>query len=270
MKPVFFVQNNYVERLTVPVARYAHAHSVDLVDRSSSAALDVDDCGIDWAAYDLVLPYGSVQFIRQCKGSSLAPFILHDEGRFAAGAWMPILGRFALNAAGRLASVADLLENFGPEQQHLRPDSVDKAFVGGVHTRDSFAAVVADRELGRDLLCWASPLQEIEAEWRCWVIGGKVVEVSQYRRAGEMAVERDASGDVVEQASALAARYLPAECVVMDMALSSDGYSVIEYNPIHCSGWYAADVDHVLDEWLNWAAHHLSRSGLPALAEAPQ
>lgn len=44
--PAFFVQNNYVERLTEPVASFARKHGVALEDRSSSQGFDPDDRGI--------------------------------------------------------------------------------------------------------------------------------------------------------------------------------------------------------------------------------
>jgi hypothetical protein len=50
-KPEFFVQNNRVERLTAPVAIYARANGIDLEDYSSSASLNVDTIGIDWAQF---------------------------------------------------------------------------------------------------------------------------------------------------------------------------------------------------------------------------
>ncbi|WP_199028844.1 hypothetical protein [Ralstonia sp. ASV6] len=59
-----FVQNNYVERLTAPVAIFARAAGITLYDRSSTTNFDPDDCGIDWTGFRFVLTYGSVQFLR--------------------------------------------------------------------------------------------------------------------------------------------------------------------------------------------------------------
>lgn len=247
------VQNNYVERITVPVAKYARENGVELVDRSSSAEFDPDNCGHDWSSYGHVIIYGSVQFLRKCKNSSLSRFVQHDEELFSTKTYAPILGHHALNHAGRLVTVQDILENFGSERIHLRPDRVDKAFTGSVHTHKSFLALANDRErpLAPDLLCWASPVLRIDAEWRCWILHGRVVEISQYRKDGRMDYKREIHQEIFAIAVDLSNRYLPAPCVVMDIALTDDGYSVIEYNPIHSSGWYAADVSTVLDAWIS-------------------
>lgn len=249
----FFVQNNYVERLTVPVALYARSHGIALEDRSSFKEFDPDDCGIDWGQYDLVLPYGSVQFARQLKNSSLAPFILHDESLFATSAWAAEFGADALNGAGRQATAVEVATLLHDGPYHLRPDMVDKAFVGGVFSSTEWEKIRSERDLSDDLACWASPLQAIDKEWRCWVVGGQVVEISKYREAGQMALEREADSAVWAAAQRFADRYLPAPCVVLDLAFVQDGYKLVEFNPIHCAGWYKAQVDIVLDAWVAWA-----------------
>lgn len=253
-KPAFFVQNNLVDRLTAPVAIYAREHGHPIEDRSCSSELDPDNCDIDWGQYSCVLPYGSVQFIRIIKKSSLSRFILHDEPLFSTEKWSRIFDKNVLNAAGRAINVSDidaLLRRDGP--MHLRPDSVDKAFSGGVYDHDSWLNTVSTRALPRDLICWASPTQHIIAEWRCWVIGGTVIEVSQYRRNEQMSLSRETNNEIFEVAQGLADIYLPAPCVVLDIALTENGYKLIEFNPIHCSGWYAGNVNNVLGSWLDWS-----------------
>lgn len=252
-EPAFFVQNNYVERLTVPVASYAREHGIALEDRSSFVGFDPDDCGIDWSAYSFVLPYGSVQFIRKLKASSLSPFILHDEDRFATSAWAPIFGVEALNGGGTIISVGQVTDHLARNGSlHLRPDTVDKAFVGGVFDSTAWATLRGDRELADDLACWVSPVAAIEAEWRCWIVGGKVIEVSKYREAGQHVRARETGVEIYAAAKRLADHYLPAPCVVLDVARVARQYVLVEFNPIHCSGWYAANVGAVLDAWLAW------------------
>lgn len=253
---VFFVQNNYVERLTVPVALYARQHGLALEDRSTSESFDPDDCGIDWSQYGVVLPYGSVQFIRKLKTSSLARFILHDEARFATSNWAPRFGEDALNGAGELVRADMVAERLAAGRRHLRPDQVDKAFTGGVFDVAEWNALRTERAIANDLACWISPLSEIDAEWRCWFVGGEIVGISRYRQGGQMAVAKELAPDVRAAAERLASVYLPAPCVVLDIARVAGQFKVIEFNPIHCAGWYAADVPKVLSAWFAWAEEH--------------
>lgn len=253
-KTAFFVQNNLVDKLTAPVAIYAREQGHPVEDRSCSADLNPDDCGIDWQQYACVLPYGSIQFIKILKNSSLSRFILHDEETFSTAKWSAIFDKNVLNAGGRAINASDidaLLRRDGP--MHLRPDSVDKAFSGGVYDPDSWSKTILNKALADDLVCWASPVQPIKAEWRCWVIGGTVIEISQYRRNEQMSLSRETNNEIFEVAQGLADIYLPAPCVVLDIALTENGYKLIEFNPIHCSGWYAGNVNNVLGCWLDWS-----------------
>jgi len=260
MVPVFFVQNNMIERLTVPVARYAHEAGVALEDRSSTSKLNVDDCGIDWSRYNPVLPYGSVQFLNKLKRSShLARYVHLDDELFSARGWhASAVGNQLLNRDGRLIAVQDVAGELACGQPlHIRPDTEHKAFNARVFDEASWRAVGAERPLKADTTCWVSPVQAIAGEWRCWFVGGQLVEVSQYRRDGQSHYERGAPADVRLYAQSVADRFLPAPCVVMDVAATHNGPRVIEFNPIHSAGWYAADVAAVLQAWLGWSCRYL-------------
>jgi hypothetical protein len=68
-----------------------------------------------------------------------------------------------------------------------------------------------------------------------------------------MALERGAPADVAAFAATVAKDWLPAPCVVLDVAQTAEGLHILEFNPIHCAGWYAAEVDIVLQAWLAWS-----------------
>lgn len=258
--PCFFVQNNYVERITVPVANYARGAGLCLEDRSSFAEFDADDCGIDWSTYGHILPIGSVQFLRKLKKSkSLAAHIHHDDYSFSATTWKERLGALMLNEVGQVVLAGDVPELLAGGALHVRPNAVDKAFHAKVFSLGSWAEMRTDRGIADGLDCWASPAKEINGEWRCWFVGHTLVEISRYRKDGAMARMRGAPAEVVEFASTIAVTWLPAECVVMDIALTPDGPRVLEFNPIHGSGWYAADVPTVLEAWLAWSQRPAGR-----------
>lgn len=253
-QPCFFVQNNCVERITAPVALYARQVGARLEDRSSTSEFDADDCGVDWSQYAHVLPVGSVQFLRHLKKSvSLGKYILHDEVSFAATTWRDRLGAAMLNEAGQTVRVVDVAGALAGAAMHVRPHSQDKAFNAKVFDITGWAEMRAERNVADDLLCWASPVRDISAEWRCWVIGGHLTEISQYRLAGQSARVRGAPTDVAAFAADVVHTWLPAACVVMDIARTPQGLRLLEFNPINGSGWYAADVPTVLGAWLAWA-----------------
>lgn len=243
----FFVQNNWVTPLTIPVAQYARARGIALEDRSSTPEFNPDDCGIDWTQYGCILPYGSVQFIRKLKASSLSSHIDLNPDKFATSTWAPLFGTRALNGEGFLLRASDVGDHL-KYPMHLRPDSEDKAFAGKVYSAEDWEDLYPS--LSPDLQCWASIPQEIEAEWRCWVVDGKVVEISQYRKAGQHFRQAVFDPLLFRQAQAFANSYTPARHVVMDLAEVKGKFRLVEFNPFYSSGWYAADIPKILDAWI--------------------
>lgn len=138
---------------------------------------------------------------------------------------------------------------------HLRPDRNDKAFAGGVFDAVTWCEMLADKRssMGVELdgtACWASEERLIDGEVRCWFVDRELVEASRYRRNGELVTERVDDPGVMRVAAELGGCYLPVDNAVMDVALQGGDAYVLEYNKIHSSGWYAADVDRVLDAWV--------------------
>jgi hypothetical protein len=255
-QPCFFVQNNWIERTTAPVAEFARQAGIALEDRSSTSAFDPEDCGIDWTQYHPVIPYGSAQFLRKLKQSLLAPFVLHEEEWFAASIWQDKLGEQMLNAEGTTVPAAAVPVMLEEALLHVRPNSEDKAFHAQVFDTSDWAAVVQEGAISPDLLCWVSPVKELLAEWRCWIVGGDLVEVSLYRCMGEKARKQGAPADVLAFVQDVARQWLPAPCVVIDVASTPDGLRVLEFNPIQGSGWYAANPAKVLQPFLDWTCRH--------------
>ncbi len=139
---------------------------------------------------------------------------------------------------------------------HVRPLSQDKAFNAMVFDAVAWGAMLSDRPLDPALECWVSPLQDITAEWRCWIVGGRMVAATQYRKDGQMHLLPGAPPEVGAFVNDVAKDWLPAPCVVVDVALSSRELRVLEFNPFQSSGWYAVDIPTVLDAWLAWSVEH--------------
>jgi hypothetical protein len=246
-----FVQNNFVDRISGPLAIVARERGYVLHDVSllPDEPFDADALGVDWETYDRIFVYGSVGFVRRCLNSSLRKYVAFDQDCLAASQWVSEFGSLALNQAGRIIefeAVRKLLE-LGP--MHLRPDNHEKAFTGAVFTPEGWDEIVETRSLSDipGLKCWASPVQEIKAEYRCFIVGGRPVEISLYRKDGIADRVRVEDKEIFQMVQRLCDIHLPMPTVVMDVALTDDGYKVIEFNPIHGSGWYAVDIGRVLE-----------------------
>lgn len=252
--PCFFVQNNYIERITARVAQYAHRQGIDVVDRSCISGFDPDKLDIDWAQWHPILPVGSVQFLAALRRSpSFAQYIHHDEESFSSPKCLAEFGDRMLNHSGFLVSAGDIPSHLLKSTLHIRPSKVDKAFTAKVFDSDSWADTFTKRELEHSLECWASPPVSITGEWRCWVVNGQVVDISRYREGDHMAINRDVPEEVRAYAASNASGWMPAPVVVMDIAETTTGLRIIEFNPFHSSGWYAGDENLILTAWLEWS-----------------
>lgn len=257
--PCFFVQTDYADHLTAPVSEFARKYNYPLIERAAPAGFNAADCGVDWPQFTPVLPYGSPQFLRQLREvPHLQPFVLQDEQKFSAAEWETRLGPAMLNHSGGQVSVSGASALLSIGRYHVRPDAADNAFPAQIYDRASWAATRAERNLHEDLLCWVSPVRTIKREWRCWIVGGIVVEYCQFREGGKPVSERKAPGAVFNLASRIGSTWLPAATVVVDIAETAEGLQVVGFTPIHSAAWHGVDISEVLAVWMGWARWYYS------------
>jgi hypothetical protein len=84
--------------------------------------------------------------------------------------------------------------------------------------------------------------KNIQAEFRWFVVDGKVVSGSMYRCRNQLIKQRMTEPEEFDEAQKMADKWLPAPCCVMDLALVDDELKVIEFNCINSSGFYDNDV----------------------------
>lgn len=84
--------------------------------------------------------------------------------------------------------------------------------------------------------------QNLDAEWRWFIVDGRIVSGSIYRVHNQLRGIRELDETVIAEAQKLANGWLPARCVVMDIALVNNELKVIEFNCINSSGFYDNDV----------------------------
>jgi len=101
--------------------------------------------------------------------------------------------------------------------------------------------------------------QTIHAEWRWFIVDGKIIDGSMYRAHGQLRKLHETDADVIREAQVLADIWLPMDCVVMDTALVGDNLDraemkVVEFNTINSSGFYDNDVPAVFNAL--WKYHN--------------
>ena len=84
--------------------------------------------------------------------------------------------------------------------------------------------------------------QNIDAEYRWFVVNRKVVSGSLYRHSGMLFKERVIDQKMIAEAQTFADGWLPHDNCVMDLALVDGKVKVIEFNCLNGSGFYNNDV----------------------------
>lgn len=133
----------------------------------------------------------------------------------------------------------------------MRPTLNDKNPAGGLYLSN-------EKRIGNlDEACelWVSKPKDIIDEVRVWVVGNQPVAASQYR-ANKKPVnltDNKNTKQAIIFAKLVASIFLPHEHCVMDLAKDVGGkWTVIEFNPIHSSGWYATDPGEILDAFVSF------------------
>jgi hypothetical protein len=248
----FLLQTNHIERVTGPVGYYAQYAGYDVIDRTFTQDFDVMDCGVDWSQYDLVIPYGSIDFLQRFKESPLGAHIPSDERGYSADLWMEKLGDIALNHGGLEMKASEVLEHLkaqGPA--HVRPTSVDKAIIARLFNVEAWLAHCGERHIPDELDVFVSKPKVIEREYRCWVIDGKVIEVRGYMINGKVEVFPVSEPEFYAAAQSIADVYVPSNAVVLDMAKTPDGFKFLEFNNFHSSGWYGDTAFKIMGAYIN-------------------
>lgn len=133
-----------------------------------------------------------------------------------------------------------------------RPSQDLKHFSGAVNTASEWKDALADM-----VMCASSgsyqldvstevvvcPPQQIDCEWRWFIVGGKIVTGSIYRIHNQLRSIEELDQDVIDKAQLLVNGWLPDSCCVMDVALVGKEVKVIEFNCINSSGFYACNVN---------------------------
>jgi hypothetical protein len=248
------------------------------------------------ALHDLGVPYSIVQVIP--FSHNIIPSTFHITGKVV------VWGSTTLDSVAKFRGWTPgtyLNENFDQRIWNIKypclnadaefyefcqiPTFKGTKFIRPVHDMKVFAGSVVDGEelenwkesiqrysdgyttLRPDTPVSVSSVKDIETEWRYFVVGGKIVTGSQYRRGGNTCIHRDTNVEYEPWtfAQKMVDQWQPAEAFVLDVATMRlpecedidscptfyDGCNcfeckVIEINCINSAGFYAADMREVI------------------------
>lgn len=189
---------------------------------------------------------------------------IHEKGDWAPGTflnpssvcsvWMPIYGDMVLNNDGvfaRLGSeeTVDIAKKLSCDGLvFVRPDRDNKAFNGQLVREEEilvFSGKVHGTDLDGEPIMISSP-RNIEKEWRLWVLDGKIVSGSQYRRRSRLDISTGYPVELIDMVKGLCNLYSPSRVFVMDFGLYQGDYKVIEIGCFNSAGFYAANIESII------------------------
>ncbi len=208
----------------------------------------------------VIIPYGSckltrVSNLRGWKGNC------YDDATFRSDLWLDKRDDM-LNSNSHFMTVKDtdafLKDVPDDEPWFIRPVKDLKQFNGTVADAADIRNWMHSTKSGNfsfteDTEIMLAPVQKLYSESRFFIVGGKVVSGSYYRMGGRLHSSRIKQHDTIDAVQALANKWLPHECCVMDVADTDDGLKVIEFNTINSSGFYDHDIPDIVRAMTDWA-----------------
>lgn len=144
------------------------------------------------------------------------------------------------------------LESGDVEKWFIRPSLDLKHFNGQVIDRQECITWLKDAmncassgsyQIDQDLQIVLAEPKHIQAEWRWFIVDGKIISGAMYRCRGQLVKYPELDPDVIAEATKLSEGWLPHRNCVMDTALVDNKLYVVEFNCINGSGFYGHDVN---------------------------
>jgi len=100
--------------------------------------------------------------------------------------------------------------------------------------------------LTEDTLIQVSMPKKITQEVRCWVIDGKIVTQSTYRRGSFLVYDNIVDQDAIDFAQSMVDIFQLAKGFTIDVCLTENGWKIVECGSISCAGFYDADIQKLI------------------------
>lgn len=198
--------------------------------------------------------YGSTTMMNRVYLNFNQPLgLFYDEATFSMKNYLEQWGEHMLSSEAEFMTFGEFsaLNHPSNKEFFIRPDADSKSFAGTVmefgKIREWCANLEKEKsvELSPDTKIMAGPAYHIEKEWRNFIVNGKVVTSSAYRKNFELYKSaKDIPAEMIAYVEARCREYQPHDVFVMDVAKCSDEheYYIIECGCMNSVGFYHADI----------------------------
>ncbi|MFV1457560.1 ATP-grasp domain-containing protein, partial [Bacillus mycoides] len=142
---------------------------------------------------------------------------------------------------GELQELTPIADEF-----FIRPTGNTKLFTGKVVTKEEFLEWQVRENYenspykGQRLMI--SPVRELLAEYRFFVVNQRVITGSSYQVNGKSDVTKPITESLLNYVNGRVFEFWVADSYVIDVAETPDGFKVVEYNNTNTSGLYGCDA----------------------------
>jgi hypothetical protein len=199
--------------------------------------------------------------------------LFFDEERFSMGKYNEIWGDYMLNGPndGKITTFKEFSLEDHPDDTDffIRPDADDKSFDGEVRSFFNIKKFITNAIkydnviLTEDTKILISKPYNIEKEWRNYIVDGKVVTSSMYRKNFRLHKDAfDIPEGMIKFVEDRCKEYQPHSIFAMDIALCGGDYYIIECGCLNSVGLYHADVKKMIKEVTNFIENEDSTSSI--------
>ena len=170
--------------------------------------------------------------------------IFFDEENFCHEAYASGLGKAYLNSDATLTNLDEarkMLQKDG--NLFIKPPDDLKAFTGFVANESTFENLVKKRAGKLPEKVVVSPVVEVDAEWRLFVVDGTIVSGSMYLPYGDSGLPTD----LLDFARDVIREWTPAPVFVVDIGRINGGWAVVECNCFNWSRFYESNVARIVE-----------------------
>lgn len=206
-----------------------------------------------------IFPFGTMGLSRVSDERNWFPGVLTNDN-FTFEKWSTGFGlNNLLNSESKVMKFGDELVIFDAVF-FVRPCDDNKSFAGQVISKDNFLewqkkVLDIDEEfskLNKNTSIIVAPLKNILTEARMFVFDKEVVTGSYYKFGHKVRYEEVKDNDpIIEYTNTIVKNYQPANAFVIDIALTDEGYKIIEINGINSVGLYNANVEKFIEAVMN-------------------
>lgn len=198
-----------------------------------------------------VFPFGSLKMARLSKKLGWYPGSqMNDNHDYMV--YKDHYREHLLNYDSRIIKFGDD-DFFSVDPFFARPTKDSKVFTGKVFDMESWNRLKANNIdyqtspiFGRDTDIQISTVKRIQREMRFWIVKGEVITASQYRLGGVVSYSPNVDVDAYEFCRKMVDIFQLNEAFVMDLAMVSGEYKIVECGCMNCAGFYSADLQRLL------------------------